>query len=52
MARVLYLGGKHEVFDVGIVKMRAKRPLLQISGRSGFFRDAQNNEVIADISDY
>ena len=48
--RLFYLGGKQEVLDAGLENIRALRPTLQISGRSGYFRADQREEIIQQIN--
>ena len=50
--RIFYLGGTQEVLDRGLANIRRQRPLLQISGRNGYFQEDQNDEVIDQIHAY
>lgn len=50
--RIFYLGGKQEVLDTGLARIRARRPSIQIVGRSGYFSPEQQAGILEQIGEF
>jgi N-acetylglucosaminyldiphosphoundecaprenol N-acetyl-beta-D-mannosaminyltransferase len=48
--RVFILGARREVLERALAVLRERHPLLQITGRDGYFGEAEEPEVAAEIA--
>jgi len=48
--RVFYLGGRQEVLDAGLERLRRQHPTLAVDGRNGFFSAAEEEAVAGEIN--